>query len=328
MLFSDLIAISNDRERLPFTQDFTIKEIMDIAQKIEKLKKEKNAVILAHNYQRPEVQDIADFVGDSLGLSIEAARTNAEIIVFCGVHFMAETAKILSPQKTVLLPEENAGCPMADMIDADGLKSLQAQHPDAVTMCYVNTSAAVKALCDYCCTSANALKMAQHILLKNKEIIFVPDQYLAQNVAAQAKHDFITWKGYCPIHAGISPENILQAKKLHPQAKVIAHPECKHEITDLADRVTSTEGMSRYIKSSSEREFVIVTEAGIIHRLKKENPDKIFYPASPNAVCADMKKINLEKILHALENLFYEITLPPDIMEKARLSIDRMLQTI
>jgi quinolinate synthase len=301
---------------------------MNIADRIKKLKKEKNAVILAHNYQLYEIQDIADFVGDSLGLSIEAARTNAEIIVFCGVHFMAETAKILSPQKTVLLPDKNAGCPMADMIDADDLKSLQAKHPDAVTMCYVNTSAAVKALCDYCCTSANALKMTQHILLKNKEIIFVPDQYLAQNIAAQVKHDFITWEGYCPIHAGISPENIIQAKKLHPKAIVLVHPECKPTVTVLADVVTSTEGMSNYIKTATDKEFIIGTEIGIIHRMKKENPDKIFYPAKETAICQDMKRINMEKVLWSLENLSYEITLPQDVLEKARLSIDRMLQII
>lgn len=301
---------------------------MNIAGKIIKLKKEKNAVILAHNYQLPEIHDIADFVGDSLGLSIEASRTNAEIIIFCGVHFMAETAKILSPQKTVLLPEKDAGCPMADMINPESLKSIQAAHPGALTMCYVNSSAAVKALCDYCCTSANALKIAQKIIPEHREIIFVPDQYLAQYVASQVKHDFITWKGYCPIHAEILPENIMHEKNLHPRAKVIAHPECKPAITDLADIVTSTEGMSKYIKGSPEREFIIGTEVGIIHRLKKENPDKIFYPASAKAVCADMKKINLEKVLRSLETMSYEITLPPDIMEKARLSIDRMLQTV
>ena len=301
---------------------------MKIADKINKLKKEKNAVILAHNYQLPEIQDIADFVGDSLGLSIEAARTNAAIIVFCGVHFMAETAKILSPQKTVLLPDKNAGCPMADMIDAEDLKSLRASHPDAVTMCYVNTSAAVKAQCDYCCTSANAIKMAQKILLNHKDIIFIPDKYLAQYVSTQIEHDFITWEGYCPIHAGILPENIMQAKRLHPNAKVIVHPECKPIITDLADIVASTEGMSKYIKDSADREFIIGTEIGIIHRLKKENPDKTFYPATETALCSNMKRINLEKVLHSLEYLSYEITLPPDIMEKARLSIERMLQTI
>lgn len=301
---------------------------MSIADKINKLKKENNAVILAHNYQLPEIHDIADFVGDSLGLSIEASRTNASVIVFCGVHFMAETAKILSPQKTVLLPEKSAGCPMADMIDPEGLKALQAQYPNAVTMCYVNSSAAIKALCDYCCTSANALKMAQKILSSNKEIIFVPDQYLARYVSTMANCNFITWEGYCPIHTEILPEHILHAKSLHPKAKVIVHPECKPLITDIADIVTSTEGMSKYIKSSKEKEFIIGTETGIIHRLKKENPDKIFYPASDTAICADMKKINLEKVLWSLENLSYEITLPVNIMDKARISIERMLQTI
>ncbi|MCX5850384.1 MAG: quinolinate synthase NadA [Deltaproteobacteria bacterium] len=301
---------------------------MNIIDKIKKLKQEKNAVILVHNYQLPEIQDIADFVGDSLGLSIEAARTDAAIIVFCGVHFMAETAKILSPQKIVLLPDKDAGCPMADMIDAERLKSLQEKHPNAVTVCYVNSSAAVKALCDYCCTSANAVKMAQHILPNNKEIIFVPDQYLAQNVAAQVKHDFIIWEGYCPIHAEISPENILQAKKRHPEAKVLAHPECKPTVTALADVVTSTEGMSKYIKKAPEKEFIIATEIGIIHRMKKENPEKIFYPAKEAAICSDMKRINLEKVLWSLENLSYEITVPPDIMEKARLCIERMLEIV
>lgn len=301
---------------------------MEIAEKIKKLKKEKNAVILAHNYQLPEIQDIADFVGDSLGLSIEAAKTNADVIVFCGVHFMAETAKILSPRKTVLLPEKKAGCPMADMIDAEGLQSLQAAHPKALTICYVNTSAAVKALCDYCCTSANALKMAQKLLPDHQEIIFVPDKYLAQYVSDQINHDFIMWEGYCPIHAGILPDDMMQAKLLHPGAKVIVHPECKPEITDFADIVASTEGMSRYIKSSTDKEFIIGTEVGIIHRLKKENPDKIFYPASDKALCSNMKIINLEKVLLSLENLSYEITLPSDIMEKARHSIDRMLQII
>ena len=304
--------------------------MMKLVDRIKKLKKEKNAVILAHNYQLPEVQDIADFVGDSLGLSTEAARTDAAIIVFCGVHFMAETAKILSPQKIVLLPDKNAGCPMADMIDAKGLKSLQEKHPDAVTVCYVNTSAAVKAHCDYCCTSANALKIVQNILLnhKDKEIIFIPDKYLAQYVSAQVKHDFIIWEGYCPTHAKILPENIMQAKKLHPKAKVIAHPECRPEVSALADVVTSTEGMSKYIKKSPEKEFIIGTETGIIHRMKKENPDKFFYPATEMAVCPNMKRITLEKVLWSLEDLSYEITVPPDIMEKARLSIERMLQIV
>jgi quinolinate synthase len=299
---------------------------MEITDKIKKLKQERNAVILAHNYQRPEIQDIADFVGDSLGLSIEASRTNADIIVFCGVHFMAETAKILSPQKIVLLPDINAGCPMADMIDAESLKTLQEKHPNAVTLCYVNTSAAVKAQCDYCCTSSNALKIAQHILLTHEDIIFVPDKYLAQYVSAQVGHNFIMWNGYCPTHVKILPENIVQAKKRHPQAKVLVHPECKPDLTALADLVASTEKMCGYAQNTSETDFIVATENGIIHRLKKENPAKNFYPAADAAVCPNMKRITVEKVLWSLQDLSFEITVPPDIMDKARLSIERMLQ--
>jgi quinolinate synthase len=299
---------------------------MELTDKIKKLKKEKNAVILAHNYQLPEIHDIADFVGDSLGLSMSAAKTDAEIIIFCGVHFMAETAKILSPQKTVLLPDKNAGCPMADMINADDLKSLQDAHSKAVTLCYVNTSAAVKAQCDYCCTSANALKMAQNILKNNEEIIFIPDKYLAQYVADQVGRKFITWEGYCPTHAKILPENIMQAKKLHPRAKVLVHPECKPQLTELADVVASTEKMCAYVQNAPDTEFIIATEIGIIYRMKKENPGKSFYPASDKATCPNMKRINLEKVLWSLEDLTYEITVPQDTMDKARLSIERMLQ--
>ena len=299
---------------------------MELTDQIKKLKKEKNAVILAHNYQLPEIHDIADFVGDSLGLSMSAAKTDAEVIVFCGVHFMAETAKILSPKKTVLLPDKDAGCPMADMINADDLKSLQAAHPKAVTLCYVNTSAAVKAQCDYCCTSANALKMAQNILKTNDEIIFIPDKYLAQYVADQLGRKFITWEGYCPTHARILPEHVTQAKKLHPQAKVLVHPECKPQLTILADVVASTEKMCAYVQNSPDTEFIIGTEIGIIHRMKKENQGKSFYPASDNATCPNMKRINLEKVLWSLQDLTYEITVPQDIMDKAKLSIERMLQ--
>jgi quinolinate synthase len=299
---------------------------MELTDKIKKLKEEKNAVILAHNYQLPEIHDIADFVGDSLGLSMSAAKTDAEIIVFCGVHFMAETAKILSPKKTVLLPDKNAGCPMADMINADDLKSLKAAHPKAVSLCYVNTSAAVKARCDYCCTSANALKMVQNILKKNDEIIFIPDKYLAQYVADQVGRKFITWEGYCPTHARILPENIIQAQKLHPRAKVLVHPECKPQLTELADVVASTEKMCAYVQNTPDTEFIIGTEIGIIHRMKKENPEKSFYPASDKATCPNMKRITLEKVLWSLEDLTYEITVPQDIMDKARLSIERMLQ--
>jgi len=239
---------------------------------------------------------------------------------------MAETAKILSPKKTVLLPDKNAGCPMADMINADDLKSLQDAHPKAVTLCYVNTSAAVKAQCDYCCTSANALKMAQNILKNNEEIIFIPDKYLAQYVADQVGRKFITWEGYCPTHAKILPENIMQAKKLHPRAKVLVHPECKPQLTELADVVASTEKMCAYVQNAPDTEFIIATEIGIIYRMKKENPGKSFYPASDKATCPNMKRINLEKVLWSLEDLTYEITVPQDTMDKARLSIERMLQ--
>ncbi len=299
---------------------------MDIVNKIKNLKQQRNAVILAHNYQLPEIHDIADFVGDSLGLSIEASRTNADIIVFCGVHFMAQTAKILSPHKTVLLPDMKAGCPMADMIDAESLKALQKKNPNATTLCYVNTSAEVKALCDYCCTSSNAMKMAQNILQNHEEIIFIPDKYLAQYVSDQVGRKFITWEGFCPTHARILPENIIQTKKLHPQAKILVHPECKPEIIKLADVVASTEKMCSYVQNSPETEFIIGTEIGIIHRMKKQNPSKHFYPVSDKAVCPNMKRINMEKVLWSLEDLSYEITIPQDIMDKARLSIERMLQ--
>jgi quinolinate synthase len=301
---------------------------MEITKKIEKLKKEKNAVILAHNYELPEVQDVADFVGDSLGLSMTAAKTEADIIVFCGVHFMAETAKILSPDKLVLLPDKKAGCPMADMIDAESLKTLQTEHPQAVTLCYVNTSAEVKAHCDYCCTSSNALKMVRHILKSHAEIIFIPDKYLAQYVSAQVGRKFIIWEGFCPTHARILPEDIMRARKLHPQAKVLVHPECTPELTRLADLVASTEKMCHYVHENDATEFIIGTEVGIIHRMKKENPVKYFYPASEKAVCPNMKRINLERILWSLTDMDYQITVPEVTMNQARGAIERMLEIV
>ena len=298
---------------------------MNIVEKILKLKKERNAVILAHNYQIPEVQDIADFVGDSLGLSIQAAQTDAAVIVFCGVHFMAETAKILSPGKTVLLPEKAAGCPMADMINADQLRTLKAEHPGAKVLCYVNTTAAVKAECDLCCTSANAVRMVREGLKDAEEIIFVPDKYLADYVSTQTGRSFIVWPGFCPTHARILPENVLEEKELHPEALVIAHPECPPELRKLADCVTSTEGMCRYVKEAAAKEIIVATERGILHRLRKENPDKVFYPASKFALCMNMKLIQLEKILWALEDMGHEIVVPETIADKARASIQRML---
>ena len=299
----------------------------DLRNGILKLKKEKKALILAHNYQLPEVQDIADFVGDSLGLSMMASRTEAEVIVFCGVFFMAETAKILSPRKVVLIPEKEAGCPMADMITAPQLKDLKNLHPQATVLCYVNTPAAVKAECDYCCTSANAAKVVQEGLKDVSEIIFVPDQHLAGYVSSQTGREFITWPGYCPVHADIRKEEILVLKKYHPRAEVLVHPECRDEVIALADRVLSTEGMCRYVKDSPSLEFIIGTEIGILYRLRKENPAKSFYPVG-GAVCVNMKKINLEKVLWSLESMEYQVELPDSIMEKARRSIERMLRFV
>jgi quinolinate synthase len=298
---------------------------MTLTEKINKRKAERNAVILAHNYQIPEVQDIADYVGDSLGLSIEAAKTDAAVIVFCGVHFMAETAKILSPQKTVLIPDEKAGCPMADMITGDQLRALKAEHPEAAVLCYVNTSAEVKAECDLCCTSANAVQMVRDVLREEKEIIFAPDRYLADYVATQTGREFITWQGFCPTHARILPAHILEQKALHPNALVLVHPECPPELIRLADKVASTEGMCRFILESPAREFIVGTEQGIIHRMQKENPGKVFYPVSKLAVCPNMKLTTLEKILWSLEDMAYEVTVPEAIMNRARRSIERMI---
>jgi quinolinate synthase len=298
---------------------------MSLIEKIQELKKKRNAVILAHNYQIPQVQDIADFVGDSLGLSMEAAGTNADVIVFCGVHFMAETAKILSPEKTVLLPEEKAGCPMADMITAEDVKALKERHPGAAVLCYINTSAAVKAECDLCCTSANAVRMVREVLKNEKEIIFVPDRYLAAYVAAQTGRAIIPWQGFCPTHARILPENIAEMKALHPEAEVLVHPECTPELIGLADHVASTEGMCRYAKESKSTEFIIATERGIIHRMERENPEKRFHPASRFALCPNMKYTTPEKILRALEDTVYEIRVPEDIAARARRCIERML---
>lgn len=298
---------------------------MSIIKKILALKHQRNAVILAHNYQVPEVQDIADFVGDSLGLSIKAAATDADVIVFCGVHFMAETAKILSPEKTVLLPDKSAGCPMADMINAGELRKLKEEHPGAGVLCYVNTTAEVKAECDLICTSANAVRMVQEGLKDARDIIFVPDRHLADYVSGKTGRSFIAWPGYCPTHAMILPEHVRGEKALHPEAAVIAHPECTHAVRELADCTASTEGMCRYVKESGIREFIIATERGIIHRLQKENPSATFYPVSAHAVCPNMKLTSLEKILWALEDMQHEIIVPEEVRQRAYASIRRML---
>jgi quinolinate synthase len=298
---------------------------MELIEKINNLKKEKNAVILAHNYQIPDVQDIADYVGDSLGLSIQASKTTADIIVFCGVYFMAETAKILSPEKTVLIPDRNAGCPMADMITADQLRKLKAEHPRAKVLCYVNTTAEVKAECDVCCTSGNAQQVVREAFQPDDEIIFAPDQYLAHYISTVTRRSFISWRGYCPTHVKILPEDIAAKRVLHEGAEVLVHPECPASITSIADKVLSTEGICRYIQASNAKEFIIGTEIGILHRLKKENPGKTFYPVSGKASCPNMKLTTLEKILWSLEEMEHEVTVPLDIMRRARKSLQKMI---
>ena len=297
---------------------------ISIIDRIVKLKTEKNAVILAHNYQIDEVQDIADFVGDSLQLSQEAAKTKSSIIVFCGVHFMAETAKIISPQRKVLLPDENAGCPMADMITAKELAEFKAKYPDAVVVCYVNTSASVKALSDICCTSSNAVKVVNSIP-KDKQVIFIPDKYLGSYVQKQTGREMILWNGYCPTHVRVNVKSLISLKKEHPLAVTLAHPECSPDVADFADKILSTGQMLIFVKQSGQKEFIIGTEVGIIHRLQKENPGKVFYPASSLVICPNMKLINLEKILWSLEEEKYEITLPEEIIARAKTAIERML---
>lgn len=295
--------------------------------KINELKKKRKAVILVHNYQLPEVQDIADFRGDSLELSRIAAGTSAEVIVFCGVYFMAETASILSPNKLVIMPDKAAGCPMADMMNADDLRKLKQKHPGAVAVGYVNTSAAVKAELDYCCTSANAVAVV-NALKDKEEIIFIPDKYLADYVSKQTGRELITWQGFCPTHAKILPEDLMRQKEFHPQAKVMVHPECSAAIVDLADAVLSTSQMAKYVKSSSAKEFIIGTEAGLLYRLKQDNPDKEFYLASACAVCSDMKRTTLEKVLWALEELKDEVKVSDEIRKKATLAIERMIKIL
>ncbi|MEW6621003.1 MAG: quinolinate synthase NadA [bacterium] len=298
--------------------------ISNLVERIKEIKEAKHAIILAHNYQRGEVQDIADFVGDSLDLSRKAAQTDAKIIVFCGVHFMAETAKILSPDKTVLMPDINAGCPMADMVSVENLRQTKAEYPDALVVSYVNTHVEVKAESDYCCTSANGVKVINS-LPPNQKIIFTPDKYLGDYITRQTGREMILMPGYCPTHQTITPEGIHQIKKEHPQVKVIVHPECSQGVIAVADAALSTNGMCRYVKESEGTEFIIGTEVGIIHRLKKENPQKQFYPASTRAVCPNMKLTTLEKILFALEDEEPKIEVPHDIAQKAKLAIDRML---
>jgi len=295
-----------------------------IIEKIHALKKERRAVILAHNYQRDEVQAIADYTGDSLGLARVAAKADADVIVFCGVHFMAESASILAPEKTILLPDVGAGCPMADMITAADVRELKKKHPGALVLAYVNTSAEVKAETDICCTSSNALKVVES-LPKDQEIIFIPDKYLAHWVSRKTGRKFITWEGYCPTHAKILPQDVQAQKAAHPDAVVLAHPECPAAILDLADEVLSTTGILNSAKNSSAKEFIIATEHGVLYSLRKDNPGKKFYSASKHALCPNMKKTTLEKIMWSLERMQPEIRVPEELRIKAWKAVDRMV---
>ncbi|MFA4889143.1 MAG: quinolinate synthase NadA [Candidatus Omnitrophota bacterium] len=302
-------------------------QFSDLEEKILELKKKRNAVILAHNYQLPEVQEVADYRGDSLELSRAAAKTNAEVIVFCGVHFMAETASILSPQKLVIMPDKLSGCPMANMITAEDVRKLKVQHPKAVLVGYVNTSAEVKAELDYCCTSTNAVKIVNS-LKDAPEIIFVPDKYLADYASKVTGRKMIIWNGFCPTHVKILPEDILREKKFHPKAEVMVHPECLPAVVSLADAVLSTSQMCKHVLESKAKEFIVGTEVGLIYRLKEDNPAKEFYPASERAVCPNMKRTTQEKILWALEELKEEVKVSEEIRLRAKKAIDRMLEIV
>ncbi len=295
----------------------------EITERIRTLQREKNAVILAHNYQIAEVQDVADYVGDSLGLAQQAAQTDADVIVFAGVHFMAETAAILSPDKTVLLTDVDAGCPMADMITGDQLRQFKSEHPGVPVVTYVNSSADVKAESDWCCTSSNAVNVVEAV--PSDEVLFVPDKYLGHYVSTKTEKKVTTWNGYCPTHSWLSPEDIELARSEHPNAEVLVHPECRPEVVAVSDHALSTGQMIDYATKSSTSEFIIGTEIGIIHQLETKNPQKSFFIASRRLVCPNMKRTTLEKVLWSLEDMSTHITVDPEIAGRSRLAIQRML---
>jgi quinolinate synthase len=294
-----------------------------IHDEILRLKEDRHAIILAHNYQTGDIQDIADLTGDSLELSRAAATMDGDVIVFCGVDFMAETAAIISPEKTVLLPANDACCPMADMITADELKLVKSRHPEAAVVCYVNTTAEVKAESDICCTSSNAVKVVNS--LQEDQIIFVPDRNLGLYTQRFTKKEILPWEGFCTVHDRITPDHVRKAHDLHPDAVILVHPECRPEVIDLADHVASTSGIIRYVCESPKKEFIIGTEIGILHRLRKECPAKKCYPLSPAAICSNMKKTDLNKVRNALISLQPRITVPEEIAHRARYAIERML---
>jgi len=303
--------------------NYTKKELLE---EIKRLKEKRNAVILAHNYTLGEIQEIADFCGDSLELSIKAANVQADVIVFCGVRFMAETAKILSPEKTVLLPVPQAGCAMAEMITAADVRALKAAHPDAVVVCYVNSTAEVKTEVDICCTSANAHKIVSQIPA-DKNVIFVPDGNLGGNVANALNRNVLAYKGYCPIHNRFTVEMIAKKRQEFPNAKVFVHPECPADVVAAADAALSTGGMLKYVKESDCKEFIVGTEIGIIYRLSKENPGKTFIPLTEQAVCPDMKMCELYDVYSALKNMTEKIELSAGVIAQAKGSIERMLNS-
>ena len=297
----------------------------DTIKEIKKFKEERNAIIVAHNYQVGEVQELADIVGDSFTLSRHCASVDAEVIVFCGVHFMAESAKILSPEKTVLLPEIDAGCPMADMVTAEGLIEAKKKHPEAAVVCYINSSAEVKAESDICCTSSNALKVIKSV--PQNEIIFVPDQNLASYIARQVPEKTIhLWKGFCVTHHRVRKADVQKALELHPDAVLLIHPECRPEVVEMADFVGSTSQIIEYARNSSAKKFIIGTEMGILHQLNKENPDKQFFLLSQGMVCPNMKKTTAESVYNALKHMRYRIELEPDIIQRAQGALEAMLK--
>jgi len=297
--------------------------LKQLREKIAGLKEELGAVIVAHNYQRPEVQDIADFVGDSLELSRQCTEVDAQTIVFCGVRFMAETAAILNPNRTVLLSEGSAGCPLADMINIDELREWKQRYPRASVVCYVNSSAEIKAESDICCTSANGVKVVES--LPNDDILFVPDQNLGHYISTQTKKNIILYPGFCYVHHRLKPEQVNLAKRLHPDAQMLVHPECRPEVIDLADAALSTSQMLRYVKAGSSNSFIIGTEEGLLHRLRLENPGKSFYLLTNSQICTDMKKTTLETLAQTMEKRQNIVTVPEAIRIKAKQAVDRML---
>lgn len=294
---------------------------------IQRLKREKDAIILAHNYQIPEIQDIADFVGDSLELARVSAKVKERIIVFCGVKFMAETAKILSPEKQVLLPEEDAGCPLADMAEKEAVVKMKERYPDAWVVSYVNTSAEVKAVSDVCCTSGNAEKVVRNV--PAQKIIFLPDKNLCWYVKKRVpEKDIICWDGYCFVHRQFTVDDVRKAREIYPDAEIIVHPECEPDVQELADGIYSTSGMLKRAKESKAKIMIVGTEEGLLHRLKKENPDKQFYSLGSTKLCYNMKKTTLKSVNNALKKEIYKISLPEEIIEKARGALERMIEYV